>query len=97
LTASYYHSANLTPAGGNGTHYVNEEIDQLLDSAVATSDLDERAAIYAQIAQIINEDVPTIFLWSPNSIYGLSQRLQNFEPPSYSASLLWNAEAWTVA
>ena len=97
LTAQYYHSRNLTPGGGNGTHYVNEEVDQLLDDAVATSDLDARAAIYAQIAQIINEDVPTIFLWSPNSIYGMSKRLQGFEPPSYASSLLWNAEAWSVA
>ena len=97
LTAQYYHSRNLTPAGGNGTHYVNEEIDQLLDSAVATSDLDARAAIYADIARIINEDVPTVFLWSPNSVYGMSKRLQGFVPPSYSASLLWNAEEWSVS
>jgi peptide/nickel transport system substrate-binding protein len=97
LTAQYYHSRNLTPTGGNGTHYVNEEIDQLLDEAVETSNLEERAALYAQIAQIINEDVPTIFLWSPNSIYGMSKRLQGFVPPSYVSSLLWNAEAWTLA
>ena len=96
LTASYYHSRNLAPTGGNGTHYVNEELDQLLDSAVATSDQAARAEIYAQIAQIVNEDVPTLFLWSPYSIYGVSKRLQNFEPPSYSSSLLWNAEAWAV-
>jgi peptide/nickel transport system substrate-binding protein len=97
LTASYYHSRNLTPAGGNGTHYVNPEIDQLLDDGVATSDQAERAAIYAQVAAIINEDVPTLFLWSPNSVYGTSKRLQGFVPPSYSASLLWNAEEWTLA
>lgn len=97
LTAIYYHSKNLTPAGGNGTHYVNPEIDQLLDAGVATSDLDERAQIYHEVARIINEDVPTIFLWSPNSIYGVSSRLEGFVPPSYSGSLLWNAETWSVA
>ncbi len=96
LTAVYYHSKNLTPAGGNGTHYVNPEIDQLLDAGVATSDQAARAEIYHEIAQIINEDVPTVFLWSPNSIYGVSKRLQGFEPPSYNASLLWNAEGWSV-
>jgi peptide/nickel transport system substrate-binding protein len=97
LTAIYYHSKNLTPAGGNGTHYVNPEIDQLLDAAVAVSDRAARAEIYHQIAKIINEDVPTIFLWSPYSIYGVSQRLQGFEPPSYSTSVLWNAEGWSVS
>jgi peptide/nickel transport system substrate-binding protein len=97
LTAIYYHSKNLTPAGGNGTHYVNPEIDSLLDQAVATADQEQRRELYHQIAQIINEDVPSVFLWSPNSIYGASKRLQGFEPPSYSGSLLWNAEAWTVS
>jgi peptide/nickel transport system substrate-binding protein len=97
LTANYYHSRNLTPAGGNGTHYVNPELDELLDAAVAVTDKEQRKEIYDQIAKIVNEDVPTVFLWSPNSIYGVSKRLQGFEPPSYVASLLWNAEAWSVA
>ena len=97
LTANYYHSRNLTPAGGNGTHYVNPELDELLDAGVAVTDKEQRKAIYDQIAKLVNEDVPTVFLWSPNSIYGLSKRLQGFEPPSYVASLLWNAEAWSVA
>jgi hypothetical protein len=40
--------------------------------------------------------VPWIFLWSPNSIYGVSNRLQGFAPPSYINNKLWNAEEWTV-
>jgi ABC-type transport system substrate-binding protein len=97
LTGQYYYSHNLTPAGGNGTHYVNPELDELLNAGVATSNLEERAKIYHQVAKIINEDVPTVFLWSPNSIYGVSKRLQGFVPPSYVASLLWNAEEWSLA
>lgn len=96
LTAIYYHSKNLTPTGGNGTHYVNPEIDQLLEDAVATADQEQRKEIYHQIAKIINEDAPTVFLWSPNSVYGISQRLAGFEPPAYSGSLLWNAENWSI-
>jgi peptide/nickel transport system substrate-binding protein len=96
LTGIYYHSKNLTPAGGNGTHYVNPEIDELLDAGVATSDLEERKAVYHEIARIINEDVPTVFLWSPNVVYGTSKRLKGFLPPSYATIYLWNAEDWSV-
>src|SRR6185437_1396389 len=64
----YYGSKELTPAGGNGTHYQNPKIDQLFADGVATTDQAKRKDIYSQIAQIINDDVPTVFLWSPNSI-----------------------------
>lgn len=97
LTGIYYYKKNFTPAGGNGTHYSNPALDTLLDQGVATSDLAQRKQIYAQVAKIVNEDAPTIFLWSPNSIYGLSKRLKAFRPPSYSGSILWNAEDWTVS
>jgi peptide/nickel transport system substrate-binding protein len=96
LTGIYYYKKNFTPAGGNGTHYSNPKVDELLDAGVATSDLQKRKAIYGDIAKIINDDAPTIFLFSPNSLYGVNKRLKGFKPPSYSASILWNAEDWTV-
>ena len=96
LTGIYYYKKNFTPAGGNGTHYSNPKIDELLDAGVATSNKDERKKIYEEVAKIVNEDAPTVFLWSPNSIYGVSKRLKGFKPPSYAASILWNAEDWSV-
>ena len=33
----------------------------------------ERKAIYTEVAQILNDEVPWIFLWSPNSIFGVQQ------------------------
>jgi ABC-type transport system substrate-binding protein len=96
ISATYFATANFTPGGGNGSHYSNPQVDQLFDQGKAQTDNAERQATYTEIAKILNEEVPWIFLWSPNSIYGFSKRLQGFAPPSYSDNKLWNADTWTV-
>ena len=96
ISATYYASWNKTPAGGNGTHYSNPQLDDLFKQGIATNDPAARKKIYQQIATIINEDVPTVFLWSPNSIYAFNKRLVGFQPPSYIDNKLWNTEAWSV-
>lgn len=93
----YYGSKEFTPAGGNGTHYKNPKVDQLFAEGVATADQAKRKTIYTQVAQIINDEVPTVFLWSPNSISAIRKRFQGYKPPSYTDNFLWNAEEWSVS
>lgn len=96
ISATYYDSKNFTPRGGNGTHYANPNLDPLFADGVATADREKRKAIYSNIAKIVNDDAPTTFLWSPNSIYAVSKRFKNFKPPAYIDNFLWNAEEWAV-
>lgn len=96
ISSKYYISANLTPAGANNVRYVNEEIDRLYDEGRAVSEQDDRRAIYTEIAQILNEDLPSIFLWSPNTNFASNTRLQGFEAPRYVNNQLWNAEEWSI-
>lgn len=96
ISGTYFDTANFTPSGGNGSHYSNARVDELFAQGKAQSSQDERKATYTELAQILNEEVPWIFLWSPNSIYGVRDRLQGFAPPSYINNKLWNAEAWSV-
>lgn len=96
ISSTYFNAANFTPSGGNGSHYANPQVDELYAQAKAEPDQAKRKEIYTQVAQILNADVPWVFLWSPNSIYGFSNRLQGFAPPSYIDNKLWNVEAWTV-
>lgn len=96
ISATYFHSANFTPNGGNGSHYANPDVDKLFDQGKGQADNAERKTTYTQIAKILNDEVPWIFLWSPNSNFGFSNRLQGFAPPSYSNNKLWNAETWSV-
>jgi ABC-type transport system substrate-binding protein len=96
ISSKYYLSANLTPAGANNVRYVNEEIDRLYDEGRVASELDERRAIYTEIAKILNDDLPSIFLWSPNTNFAFNKRLEGFEPPRYVDNRLWNAEEWSL-
>ena len=56
----------------------------------------ERQAVYTEIAKILNDDLPWIYLWSPNSVFAFRNRLQGFAAPSYSNNKFWNAETWSV-
>ena len=67
-----------------------------MDDGKGAADPEERKAIYTQIAQVLNEDLPSIFLWSPNTNFAVNNRLLGFEAPAYVANRLWNAEDWSV-
>jgi peptide/nickel transport system substrate-binding protein len=96
ISAKYYISSNLTPTGANSVRYVNPEIDELYAEGRQTGDQAARKEIYNQIATILNEDMPSVFLWSPTTNFAFSKRLQGFLPPSYVDNRLWNAEEWSV-
>ncbi len=96
ICSKYYIEKNLAPAGANNTRYVNPELDEMFDQGRIASDQDERKKIYTEIAQILNEDLPSIFLWSPNTNFASNTRLLGFEPPRYVNNQLWNAEEWSL-
>jgi len=96
VSAKYFETASFTPAGGNYGHYTNPQLDDLFKQGRATPDRAKRKQIYTQLAKILNEEVPWIYLWSPNSIHGLQKRLKGFKPPSYATHIVWNAEEWYV-
>lgn len=96
ISGAYFQTRNATPAGGNGSHYSNERVDQLFADGQAVAEQEQRKTAYTELAQILNEEVPWIFLWSPNSLYAVSSRLQGFEAPSYVDNKFHNTEDWTV-
>jgi peptide/nickel transport system substrate-binding protein len=56
-------SDSLPPNGANRGRYVSGEVDSLLDRADAEQSLQERAASYRQIQQILHRDLPYVPLW----------------------------------
>jgi ABC-type transport system substrate-binding protein len=96
IASLFYATSQFSPAGGNMCHYSNPELDQLFVDGRASNDLTKRKEIYTKAAQILNEDVPNLFLWSPNSFFAVNNRVQGFAGPGYSDNRLWNAEDWSV-
>jgi ABC-type transport system substrate-binding protein len=96
VSSTYYATANWTPNGGNTTHYSNEELDALFEAGRATSDTAERTEIYHDAARILNEDVPTIFWWSENMIWGVSKKVQGVKAGA-NTDIHWNIHEWSLA
>lgn len=96
VSAKYLETVSFTPAGANYTHYSNPRVDELFKQGRATIDQVQRKKLYTELAQIINDEMPWINLWSPNSIHAYNKRLVGFKPPSYATHFVWNAEEWSV-
>ena len=96
VSAKYMETVAFTPAGANYGHYSNPKVDDLFKQGRATIDKVQRKKIYTDLALILNDEMPWVYLWSPNSIHVYNKRLQGFKPPSYATHEVWNAEEWSV-
>lgn len=82
---AFWHSSQRNAPGLNVAMYTNSKADKLLDSIrIATSSAD-RATYYRQLAQAFREDVPAVFIYSPNLIYVLPKSIQGVELPVATA------------
>jgi peptide/nickel transport system substrate-binding protein len=69
-----------------------EEMDQLMKRQMSTLSATERRRLYDRVQEIEVEDVPLIFLVSPNVLVGAKDRVRNFEPAILDSHTLWNSE-----
>lgn len=65
---------------GNSAGYSSAALDALLDEAGVEVDRERRADLYQQAEALVNAEVPYIYLWVPQDIYGVSTRLSNWSP-----------------
>jgi peptide/nickel transport system substrate-binding protein len=76
--------------------YTNKEVDRLFDEGEHEFDREKRGEIYGQIANLIYEDQPCMFLYEQSSFFGFNKRLRGYKfsprgPFSYGPgfSSLW--------
>ncbi|SEB84228.1 ABC transporter substrate-binding protein [Paenibacillus sp. GP183] len=63
----------------NRSTYNNPQVDKLLDDARLQVDEGKRKAIYDSAMQIINVDLPYIFLYHPNNTLGYAKSVTGFK------------------
>ena len=63
---------------GNAAGYGNRRLDALLDAAASELDETQRAGLYRQAEAIASRDLPYVYLWVPQDVYGVSKRLRGF-------------------
>ena len=76
---------------GNSSGYSNAEVDALLDAANAETDRAARAQMYADAEAIVNRDLPKVYLWVAQDLYGVSTNLSGWRPSSDSRINLHDA------
>jgi peptide/nickel transport system substrate-binding protein len=55
-------------------------MDTWLDGARATTDLATRQALYAKVAVQTEQDLPIMYLYSPQLLMGMSAKISGFVP-----------------
>jgi peptide/nickel transport system substrate-binding protein len=90
----YYSSAAEPDGGWNIERWINEDFDALLDEAY-TLDEEYRQEVFCQIADLLEEELPVILLFSGISAEAHSMRLSGVEA-SVNDLVTWNVAEWTV-
>jgi peptide/nickel transport system substrate-binding protein len=69
-----------------------KEIDQLMQQQMVTLDNAKRKQLYDRVQQIIAEQMPFIFLATPDVLAAADSRVGNFRPALLDPYTLWNVE-----
>jgi peptide/nickel transport system substrate-binding protein len=68
------------------------EIDQLMQQQMVTLDYAKRKQLYDRVQQLIAEQLPFIFLATPDVLAAADPRVGNFRPALLDPCTLWNVE-----
>jgi len=84
-----FHSTQVPPVGFNRGHYVNPEVDRLIDRASAAVDEQERKSFYGAAQRIIAEDAVYIPIWNRVNVAVARKNLDGLHlSPSIDMSML---------
>jgi peptide/nickel transport system substrate-binding protein len=68
------------------------ELDRLMQAQLVSTDYASRKKLYDQAQQIVSENVPLVFLVSPNILVAAQATVGNFRPAILEPYALWNAD-----
>ncbi len=62
------------------SRYDNPEVDELIAAAATATDPEKRAALYRDLAVVMHEDAPAVFLWNLVASHGVTEEASAWEP-----------------
>lgn len=95
---SFWHSSQKKEAGFNLSLYENPTADKLISTALEDFDNNSRSQKYQQIVNLITEDLPAIFLFSPDFLFGAKEDVKGIDIKilDNSSSLFSQATSWYI-
>jgi peptide/nickel transport system substrate-binding protein len=88
-------------SGGTHVWHLNEarpateweaQLDQLMQNQMVELNYTKRKRLYDQAQEIIAQNLPLVFLATPNVLVGAKKEVGNFSPAILTPSTLWNIE-----
>jgi peptide/nickel transport system substrate-binding protein len=86
-TSHLWHLGETQPASD-----WERELDRLMQQQMVTPDYRRRKQLYDRAQQLIAENLPFIFLGTPNILACADRRVGNFHPAVIDPYTLWNAD-----
>jgi len=92
----FWHSSQGDASGLNLASYSNRRVDELLEKARGATQQDARAPMYREFQDILADEIPAIFLYSPNYTYLVGKKIKGVgtEAIFTPADRLTDAAAW---
>ncbi|OGN94077.1 MAG: hypothetical protein A2Y88_13340 [Chloroflexi bacterium RBG_13_48_10] len=94
LWGYYYSEAAIPDYGYNYGRYIKPEVDELIDASY-TLDEEARQEAFCQLAEILEEDLPELLLFTTVDANAHSTRLQGVQSNA-NEIVTWNAANWTL-
>lgn len=74
---AFWHSSQRNSPGLNVSMYTNSKADDILESIRTSGNRNTNQSKYNTLEQIIKNDIPAVFIYSPNFIYVLPKTIKN--------------------
>jgi len=93
---AFWHSSQRNDPGLNLALYTSSRADTLLSQARATTKPEDRESLYLEFAELVKDDVPAVFLYSPEFIYAIPDELKGVRLGALTtpAERFLSAHAW---
>jgi len=74
-----FSSRSIPPHGANRGRFSDPRLDQLLESAKIEVNFERRKKLYDQVQELVDSELPYIFLWHEEQFAVLNSRVNNYE------------------
>ncbi len=89
-----WHSSKAKSGGLNFTRYINPKVDELLETARATPNVEKRKSLYYELQEVMHADQPYCFLFVPYALPVVQSRFRGIDPAL--AGIMYNFDEWWV-
>jgi peptide/nickel transport system substrate-binding protein len=96
---SFWHSTQRKDPGLNLSMYNNKKVDGLLEIARQEIDPEIKSSKYEEFQKIIINEIPAIFLYSPNYIYAMLPKIKGMDTQAINtpSQRFENLNKWYIA